>query len=164
MVESKKIIIADHIEDLTLARYFASKDIQLIILNLDTRNLAGNKEFMAQLMLWIEGPKLAGTGSDPEMLDSLERDLAGIARIIAKKDLYDLNGKIIPGVIAQWLEFDNLYPDPISAQIKYSDGHHLSQEDRLASILVIRVHGEEKTGVYDFSVMEDFFDQLTPEA
>ncbi|HMW39719.1 MAG: hypothetical protein K1X68_13445 [Saprospiraceae bacterium] len=164
MTKGKKIIIAHHIEDLTLARYFASKDIDLIILNLDTRNLAGNKEFIAQLMLWIEGPKLAGTGSDPEMLDSLERDLAGIARIIARKDLYALNGKIKPEVIAQWLEFDNSYPDPIPAQISYSDGHHLSPEDRLASIIVIRANGEEKTGIYDFSVMEDFFDQLTSEA
>lgn len=164
MSKGKKFIIADHIEDLTLARYFASKDIQLIILNLDVRSLTANKEFIAQLLLWVEGPALAGTGSDPAMLDALGRDLAGTARIIDRNELYALNGKIRPEVLAQWLGTDPNYPKQITGQISYSDGHHLSDEDRLASVLIIRVNGEEKTGIYDFSVMEDFFDQLMPEA
>ncbi len=56
----KKIIIAYPVQDLTVARYLAAREMDYIGIDLDSRDVVQNEYFINQLRNWVEGPKLIG--------------------------------------------------------------------------------------------------------
>lgn len=163
----KKIIMAYPVQDLTVARYLAAREIDYIGIDLDSRDVVQNEYFINQLRNWVEGPKLIGF---TEHLDTMHNLTYSILDDVFIKPSFLRSGlnqfdllddEEIPFIFTNNKEqFDQLSAEQKQVTIVLvSDGYHPREIIGNQGWLVDPGH-EEITGICDFDALDALLDGL----
>lgn len=163
----KKIIIAYPVQDLTVARYLAARNLDYIGIDLDSRDVVQNEYFINQLRNWIEGPKLIGF---TEHLGTLHNQSYSILDDIFIKPSFLISGpnqidlvdhEENPFIFRKTKEqFDQLSDvQKKVAIVLVKDAYHLHEINGNLGWMVDPGH-EEITGICDFDALDALLDDL----
>ncbi|HEX5626255.1 MAG TPA: hypothetical protein VFX48_09580 [Saprospiraceae bacterium] len=164
----RPVVFAYPVKDLTLARYLAAKETDLIGLDLDDPDEQKTMRLLAQMREWIEGPKLIGVSArpGPELLNRFPVD-----GYFMDADLPLPEGSI--HLVS--LSYARANDECQAHYVIVDDGKgldpshlHLLRTDIRAKPLsgdgitgfLIDPGREEKTGLFDFDKLDDWFEQL----
>ena len=64
----KKVILAFPVQDLTIARYLASAEVDFIGINLDHFEASQRQNLLQDIKSWIFGPQLIGYSKDESII------------------------------------------------------------------------------------------------
>lgn len=168
MFENKSyLVFAYPVLDLTIARYLAARNTDFIGLLIDFENMKKTQNVIQQFKEWLEGPKLIGIYEDAQELSELE-GLDGYYHPILKM-FY--SGRIDRGLLNATAP--ELIHDPLYCIVdKQSDSNEqyfnfleldLGEDPRDYKNykgFVIHPGFEKQTGVYDFEMLDNWFDRL----
>ncbi|MFZ1381126.1 MAG: hypothetical protein WAS56_15765 [Saprospiraceae bacterium] len=128
----KKVILAFPVQDLTIARYLASAEVDFIGINLDHFEASQRQNLLQDIKSWIFGPQLIGYSKDESIVQSgIERDLlAGYISITNDE-------KLVIHILDEIIEFKKF-----------------DSNDMNSSYVFIEVGHSEAIGIYDFDHLE----------
>ncbi|MBK7225603.1 MAG: hypothetical protein WBB17_01175 [Saprospiraceae bacterium] len=128
----KKVILAFPVQDLTIARYLASAEVDFIGINLDHIEASQRQNLLQDIKSWIFGPQLIGYSKDESIIQSgIERDLlAGYISITNDE-------KLVIHILDEIIEFKKF-----------------DSNDMNSSYVFIEVGHSEAIGIYDFDHLE----------
>ena len=128
----KKVILAFPVQDLTIARYLASAEVDFIGINLDHIEASQRQNLLQNIKSWIFGPQLIGYSKDESIIQSgIERDLlAGYISITNDE-------KLVIHILDEIIEFKKF-----------------DSNDMNSSYVFIEVGHSEAIGIYDFDHLE----------
>ncbi|MBK9993793.1 MAG: hypothetical protein IPP01_07380 [Saprospiraceae bacterium] len=128
----KKVILAFPVQDLTIARYLASAEVDFIGINLDHFEASQRQNLLQDIKSWIFGPQLIGYSKDESIIQSgIERDLlAGYISITNDE-------KLVIHILDEIIEFKKF-----------------DSNDMNSSYVFIEVGHSEAIGIYDFDHLE----------
>ena len=128
----KKVILAFPVQDLTIARYLASAEVDFIGINLDHIEASQRQNLLQDIKSWIFGPQLIGYSKDESIVQSgIERDLlAGYISITNDE-------KLVIHILDEIIEFKKF-----------------DSNDMNSSYVFIEVGHSEAIGIYDFDHLE----------
>jgi hypothetical protein len=127
----KKVILAFPVQDLTIARYLASAEVDFIGINLDHIEASQRQNLLQDIKSWIFGPQLIGYSKDESIIQSgIERDL--LAGYISTND-----EKLVIHILDEIIEFKKF-----------------DSNDMNSSYVFIEVGQSETIGIYDFDHLE----------
>ena len=127
----KKVILAFPVQDLTIARYLASAEVDFIGINLDHIEASQRQNLLQDIKSWIFGPQLIGYSKDESIIQSgIERDL--LAGYISTND-----EKLVIHILDEIIEFKKF-----------------DSNDMNSSYVFIEVGHSEAIGIYDFDHLE----------
>ncbi len=132
IIMQKKVILAFPIQDLTIARYLASAEVDFIGINLDHIEASQRQNLLQDIKSWIFGPQLIGYSKDESIIQSgIERDLlAGYISITNDE-------KLVIHILDEITEFKKF-----------------DSNDMNSSYVFIEVGHSEAIGIYDFDHLE----------
>ena len=132
IIMQKKVILAFPVQDLTIARYLASAEVDFIGINLDHIEASQRQNLLQDIKSWIFGPQLIGYSKDESIIQSgIERDLlAGYISITNDE-------KLVIHILDEITEFKKF-----------------DSNDMNSSYVFIEVGHSEAIGIYDFDHLE----------
>lgn len=131
IIMQKKVILAFPVQDLTIARYLASAEVDFIGINLDHIEASQRQNLLQDIKSWIFGPQLIGYSKDESIIQSgIERDL--LAGYISTND-----EKLVIHILDEIIEFKKF-----------------DSNDMNSSYVFIEVGHSEAIGIYDFDHLE----------
>lgn len=131
IIMQKKVILAFPVQDLTIARYLASAEVDFIGINLDHIEASQRQNLLQDIKSWIFGPQLIGYSKDESIIQSgIERDL--LAGYISTND-----EKLVIHILDEIIEFKKF-----------------DSNDMNSSYVFIEVGQSETIGIYDFDHLE----------
>ena len=131
IIMQKKVILAFPVQDLTIARYLASAEVDFIGINLDHIEASQRQNLLQDIKSWIFGPQLIGYSKDESIVQSgIERDL--LAGYISTND-----EKLVIHILDEIIEFKKF-----------------DSNDMNSSYVFIEVGHSEAIGIYDFDHLE----------
>ncbi len=132
IIMQKKVILAFPVQDLTIARYLASAEVDFIGINLDHFEASQRQNLLQDIKSWIFGPQLIGYSKDESIVQSgIERDLlAGYISITNDE-------KLVIHILDEIIEFKKF-----------------DSNDMNSSYVFIEVGHSEAIGIYDFDHLE----------
>ncbi len=161
---SKLAVYASGIQDLTVARYIAARDVVFAGFSVNASNLKSIKEIID----WIEGPYIVLEIADPAILEEA-------AVSIKSHYVHDLSNdewiegntpcEIAPPSILSINERSELFSMRIAGENLYVQGPSIDADfiDQLSAIacgLVVNCGTEEAVGIKSFDEMDEIFDAL----
>lgn len=164
----KHIIFANPVRDLSIARYLAAMEVDYLGIDLDQADAQKTKLLIHQLQEWIYGPKLIGVSATPpgDLCTQFPMDgyfidadipLADDVIVFRTKSFVAQHSECRADfIILQDLNYIGLFDNAILSTTINED---IQKHDALHGYM-ISPGSEEKTGLYDFEKLEEWFEKL----
>ncbi|MBK9220575.1 MAG: hypothetical protein IPO16_00440 [Saprospiraceae bacterium] len=164
----KPILFAYPVNDLTIARYLAAKEVDFIGINLDDPDEKAIRSRITQFREWIEGPQLIGVSATPQQATLSDYKLDGFYL----DEVFELPSDCIVFRSEQFLirnpqsQFQYVIIEKSNASFE-SMQCILKTDINTNPVLDSTIKGflfapgnEEKTGLYDFEKLEEWFEKI----
>lgn len=157
----KKIVFAYGVSDVTVARYCSAMGVDIILIDLDQRNLEENNELIKNIKEWTEGPEIILISDNSEKLDflSMENGL----QLIHKKDLFvnqfELTHKEYEKLIFQCFQENQLYRTNLIKIFIITDSIKINEIPDQDAYMIL-MGKENKIGLFDFERMDLIFERI----
>jgi hypothetical protein len=164
----KPLVFAYPVLDLTLSRYLAAMEVEFLGIDLDSPDRQKTKLLIHQFREWVSGPKLIGVSAMPSKEMTLQFPLDGY---YIDADL-DLDNHVILFRSKSFVDSNPQCKTDYTIIPKHTDAGpypnsilntDLDSDFQLHESIIgymITPGNEEKTGIYNFEKLDEWFERL----
>lgn len=161
---TKAVLFAYPVNDLTIARYLAAKEIDFIGIDLDPSDEKTVINRVNEFREWIEGPKLIGVSVNPKssIINALDLDgyfINGLIEFPNNRLRFYSIPSLIQGGDYYIINNPEEAVEPLNYLLKTTVNSSISPAKNIKGYL-FNPGSEEKIGIYDFDLLDEWLELI----